>query len=198
MENKVNKPLVVLLATLGFGFCAMAQDRPKVEVFGGYSLESIVPCGTGCRELGITFPPTDFNGWNVSLTGYLYKSVGVTADFSGHYASQIVYDPVVGSHRYSYLFGPTYKFRGNNVGSVFVHALFGAISQGSGQLSSLDYTKFAWVLGCGLDVNVSRHFLMRPVQFDYERSSVPSFGNGSDAAEPVNGFRYSGGVVIKF
>jgi hypothetical protein len=28
----------------------------------------------------------------MSLTGYLYKSVGVMADFSGHYASRIVYD----------------------------------------------------------------------------------------------------------
>jgi len=193
----VNKPFIVVLVTLGFSICAVAQDRPKLEVFGGYSLESIVPCGTGCREAGTTFPPTDFNGWNVSLTGYLYKSVGVTADFSGHYASQIVYDPVVGGHRYSYLFGPTYKFRGN-VGSVFVHALFGAISQGSGQLSNLDYTKFAWAMGGGLDLNVSRHFLVRPVQLDYERSSVPSFGNASDASEPVNGFRYSGGVVITF
>jgi len=84
------------------------------------------------------------------------------------------------------------------LGSFFVHALFGEISQRSGQLSNLDYTKFAWAVGGGFDVNVSRRLSMRPLQLDYERSSFPSFGNTSNATEPVNGLRYSGGVVVKF
>lgn len=135
--------------------------------------------------------------WNASLTGYVYKSLGVTADFSGHYASQIVYDPVVSGHRYSYLFGPSYRFRAP-VGAVFVHALFGEISQGSGQLSNLNCTKFAWVLGTGLDLTVSHRISVRALQLEYERAKIPSFGNPSDATEPANGFRYSGGVVFKF
>jgi len=194
---KLNRSLTVLAATLGSAISAMGQDHPRFELFGGYSFESIVPCGTGCREPGITFPPTDFNGWNASLTGYLYKSIGVTADFSGHYASQIVYDPVVGSHRYSYMFGPTYSYRAD-LESVFVHALFGEISQGSNQLSNLDYTKFAWILGCGLDLNMSRRIAIRAFQLDYERARIPSFDSTPGAAQAANGLRYSGGVVFKF
>ena len=188
--------LLVVFVTLVFNIGTCAQDQPKFELFGGYSLEDVVPCGAGCRELGSAFPPTKFNGWNASVTGYSYKSLGVTADFSGHYASQIVYDPVVGGHRYSYKFGPTYVFRGR-VGSLFLHALFGQISQGSDQLSSMNFTKFAWAAGGGLDVIVSRRLSFRPVQLEYERSRIPSFGT-SETSESVAGLRYSGGVVIKF
>ena len=194
-EDDVKTIPLALLLILTLNIGAMAQ-RTKLEVFGGYSMESITPCGIGCRESETAFPMTNFNGWNASLTGYLYKSVGVTADFSGHYASHIVFDPVVGGHRYSYLFGPSYGFRGR-VGTLFVHALFGQISQEWNQLSNLNYRKFAWAAGGGLDVNVSRRFSMRLVQLDYERSSVPSFGT-SQAAQSVIGLRYSGGVVIKF
>jgi hypothetical protein len=190
------KTLFLALAILALNTAAIAQRQSKIELFGGYSLEDNVPCGSGCREPGVAFPPTIFNGWNASLTGYVYKSVGITADFSGHYSTQIVFDPVVGAHRYSYMFGPTYAFRGD-VGSAFVHALFGEVSQGSTDLSNLNFTRFAWALGGGLDVHLSRRFSARIVQFDYERSSVPTFDNPPSAAQPVNGFRYSAGVVIR-
>jgi len=192
----VKTTLLALFVILAPSITAMAQHQTRLEVFGGYSLESITPCGIGCRELGTRFPMTIFNGWNASVTGYLYKSFGITADFGGHYASQIVYDPVVGAHRYTYLFGPTYIIRGE-VGSLFMHALFGGVSQGSDQLSNLNYTRFASALGGGLDVNGSRHFSFRPVQLDYERSRVPSFGT-PETSEAVAGLRYSGGVVITF
>jgi len=191
------KKALLVLAILPFSIGAVAQDQPKVEIFGGYSLESIVPCGVGCREAGATFPITNFNGWNASVTGYLYKSLGVTADFSGHYASHVVYDPVAGAHRYSYLFGPSYSFRGS-VGSLFIHGLFGQISQGSDQLMNLSFTKFAWVLGGGLDANATNHLSVRIVQLDYERTSNPVFGFAPGETQSVAGLRYSGGVVIKF
>jgi len=149
------------------------------------------------REQGVPFPPTNFNGWNASVTAYVYKSLGITADFAGHYASHVVYDPVAGAHRYSYLFGPTYSVHGR-VGSVFAHVLLGEVSQGSSQLSALDYMKFALAVGCGLDLNVSRRLAIRIAQFDYERARVPSFNNASAGTESENGFRYSAGAVFKF
>ena len=193
----MSRTLLALWVTLLVSLGAIAQDQPKWEIFGGYSLESIIPCGAGCREAGTPFPITNFNGWNVSATGYVYKSLGVTADVSGHYASHVVYDPVVGSHRYSYMFGPSYAIRGR-IASLFMHGLFGEISQGSDQLSNLNFTKFAWALGGGLDANVTHHLSMRIAQLDYERTSVPVFGFAPDATQSVAGLRYSGGVVIKF
>jgi len=193
----VNRTLPALFAILVLSISAVAQDQPKLEVFGGYSLESIIPCGAGCREAGESFPLTNFNGWNVSATGYLYKSLGVTASFGGYYASHIVYDPVVSGHRYSYMFGPSYGFRGP-VGYLFLHALFGEVSQGSDQLSNFNYTKFAWGFGGGLDVNATNRLSMRIVQLDYERTTIPAFGFAPGATQTVTGLRYSGGVVIKF
>jgi opacity protein-like surface antigen len=61
----------------------------------------------------------------------------------------------------------------------------------------MNYTKFAWAVGGGLDVNASRHLSMRVVQLDYERSRVPSFGT-TENSELATGLRYSGGVIIKF
>ena len=193
----MNKALLPFLATLFLTVGVVAQDQPRVEIFGGYSLESIIPCGAGCRDAGESFPLTNFNGWNASVTGYLYKSLGITANFGGYYASHIVYDPVVGGHRYSYMFGPSYSLRGS-VGSLFVHGLFGQIKQGSDQLSDLNYTKFAWGFGGGLDINVNGRLAIRIVQLDYERTKVPTFGFAPGATQTVTGLRYSGGVVIKF
>lgn len=69
----------------------VAQNKSPFEVFGGYSLERIAPCGVlgsseyPCNgETGFLAPATNFNGWNAALTGYL-KFLGATADFSGHY-----------------------------------------------------------------------------------------------------------------
>jgi len=98
---------------------------------------------------------------------------------------------------YHFMFGPSYAFRGR-VGSLFLHALFGQISQGSDQLSNMNFTKFAWGFGGGLDVNVNDHLSMRPVELDYERTKIPVYGFAPGATQTVTGLRYAGGVVIKF
>jgi opacity protein-like surface antigen len=187
--------LVFAAAALHAGMAA--QDRTKLEVFGGYSLERTAPCGTGfggCLSEGSPVPSTIFNGWDAAVTGYFYKSLGVTADFGGHYAHVTNSGYDLGSaHRYSFLFGPAYAVRMQRA-SVFAHALFGEVSEGNpNRTVVMDYTKFMWALGGGLDVNLSRNFAVRPVQLEYERNGVESFGTQS-----TNGFRYSAGIVVKF
>jgi hypothetical protein len=190
----MHKVFLLVVAALLFVINAAAQEQPKLEVFGGYSLERIAPCGTQAGGCGYQepppFPASNFNGWNASLTRYVYKSLGVTADFGGHYSNVAT---GVNFHRYSYLFGPVYAFHSEK-SSAFVHALFGAISEGEAA-DLRGFTYFAWAVGGGVDVKVSRLLSVRPVQLDYERSSVPGLITGSLG---VNGFRYSGGVVFKF
>jgi opacity protein-like surface antigen len=53
---------------------AMAQDVPKVEVFGGYS-----------------WAGGNFHGWNASVTGNVTKRLGVVGDFSGQRVTPFVY-----------------------------------------------------------------------------------------------------------
>jgi hypothetical protein len=46
---------------------------PKAEVFGGYSWSG-----------------GNFHGWNTSVTGNVTKQIGIAADFSGHYGSELI------------------------------------------------------------------------------------------------------------
>jgi hypothetical protein len=187
--------LVTFLAALMFNACAAGQEHARLEVFGGYSLEHIAPCGTsqlGCTGEGTNQLQTaSFNGWEASVTGYLYRSLGVTADFAGHYGNNSTFGSV---HRYSYLFGPAYGFH-LGPATIFGRALFGRISQGSpSTIIDVNYNRFMWDLGGGLDLKLSRHFAIRPAQLDFERHGVPAFA----MTNPTSGFRYSAGVVSRF
>ncbi len=206
------KPTVLALLALLTTF-ATAQSNPKFEVFGGYSLEHISACGASQGRNYLFLPcsmiedgyssPSNFNGWTASLTRYVYKFVGVTADFAGHYGTTTESGDGVASaftSRYSYMFGPAAAFRTKKSGTLFAHALFGGVSNNFGNVpgggfrsNNPNYTQFAWAVGGGLDVNATPRLAVRLAQLDYERVNVPT------GVEPaVGGFRYATGVVLKF
>jgi peptidoglycan-associated lipoprotein len=186
---------VVLLSVLFFSLPVLGQaDKP--ELFGGYSLERIAPgCGSNYRCGNPNSPgdATNLNGWIASATGYFYKSLGVSAQFAGGYngTAALSYSTV---HRHTYQFGPAYAFHVRSA-SIFAHALFGGVTQGSSTDQSLSYTAFLWSVGGGLDFKISRRISIRPVQLDYERQRVPV---PSFPAISSNGLRYSAGVVLRF
>jgi hypothetical protein len=199
---------------LFLGRVAIAQEVPRLEVFGGYSLERISPCGASgdtfltCSQFIETghSSPSNFQGWDASLTGYVFRFIGITADFSGHFGTTSVSVESASVSRFSFMSGPTAALH-RHAFSVFGHALFGAVFNQFGTFSIPndpesqdtatvpDYTKFAWSLGGGVDANVFRHLAVRLGQFDYERVRVPAAGPGG--YPPVSGFRYSAGVVFK-
>ena len=178
----------------------------KFELFGGYSLERIAPgCGSNytCGTSSNTGFITNLNGWAASATGYFYKSVGVSAQFSGNYNSS-VRPSSTSVHRHELQFGPVYTLRWHHA-SAFAHGLFGFTSQGSplanaSSYTPLNYTKFIWSVGGGLDIKVSRYLSVRAGQIDYERQLVPVGGSGTNPNPtfPSNGLRYSAGVVLRF
>jgi len=163
---------VLVLASLLVLFCAVvvAQDAPKVEVFGGYSY-GLLDDGDGYHF--------NVNGWDASVTGYLHKKLGVTGDFGGLYGSP--HDSTV--HLYTFLFGPTVAFPSDKV-TVFLHALLG------GTHVTEESTAFAMAYGGGVDVNVNKKFALRVGQFDYLYTHI--------GGESEHHFRYAGGIVLKF
>jgi hypothetical protein len=200
--------LLALLTTFATG-----QSNPKFEVFTGYSLERISACGASQGRNYLFLPcsmiedgfstPATYNGWTASLTRYVYKFVGVTADFTGHYGTTTESGDGTASaftSRYSYMFGPAAAFRTKNSGTLFAHALFGGVSNNFGNVpggafhsNNPNYTQFAWAVGGGFDVNATPRLAVRLAQLDYERVNVYS------GAEPaVGGFRYATGIVLKF
>lgn len=196
---------VMLLVIVFCGLPLMGQSE-KSEVFGGYSLERIAGgCGTDYRCNTIGGATTNLNGWTASVTIFPYKSIGVSAQFSGTYGSAGYTGGGGGLatvHRYAYQFGPVYRIPWQRA-SPFVHALFGGISQGLSQPSPngsvQSYTSFLLSVGGGLDVKVSNRLSIRAAQVDYERHNVPPAANQTSlSTSPTNGFRYSGGIVLRF
>jgi hypothetical protein len=195
----MRKLRVVLLVSVTCS-APMLGQTDKGELFGGYSFERIAPgCGSDYRCGGTADPSTNLNGWTASLTGYFYKSLGVSAQFTGNYngTAALSYSPV---HRYTYQFGPAYAFRVRSA-RIFAHALFGGVTQGSSVDQTLSYNAFLSSVGGGLDFKASSRISIRPVQLDYERQRVPVVDTGGPTPIPsigVNGLRYSAGIVLNF
>ena len=177
----------------------MLGQTDKGELFGGYSFERIAP---GCRanyrcgsfeDVGVA---TNLNGWTASVTGYFYKSLGLSAQFTGGYngTAALSYSTV---QRYTYQFGPAYAFRVRKA-RPFAHALFGGLTQKSSADQSLGYSAFLWSVGGGLDFKASTRISIRPVQLDYERQRLPVAATGGPSPISVNGLRYSAGIVLNF
>jgi len=154
----------------------------------------------------VTAPTTQFvtprismNGWEVSGTYRFRRWLGATADFSGHSAAAVRPSNV---HQYTYLFGPEVSLPGRV--SPFAHLLLGAGHESvssvatptpygigfvftiPGQASSA----FSTALGGGIDLKLSKHFWLRPVQVDY---LLTRFGSATQ-----NQPRISTGLVFGF
>jgi hypothetical protein len=181
--------------------CSFAQQTPRIEIFGGYSFERISACGSSgsmdfslCHAEEGTAEANNYNGWNAAGTVFAYKFLGFTADLAGHYGTTGVSGASASfapfTSRYSYMFGPVAAVR-NKTYAPFVHVLFGRITNNFGS----SYANFAWAIGGGIDVAVSRRWAVRMVQFDYERANEPGSSGSNSAA---NGFRVSTGAVFKF
>jgi opacity protein-like surface antigen len=154
---------------------AMAQEVLKAEVFGGYSWSG-----------------GNFHGWNASVTGNINKRLGIVADFSGHYGSELGLVRV-NQHAHSFLFGPRVSFRGKRL-TPFVYGLFGATRFAesaviSGQRLSAVSNGFSLAIGGGLDVTVNDRIAIRAFQLDYFRPIVND--------EPNNRGRLAFGVILR-
>jgi hypothetical protein len=148
---------IVFLLVVFFNLLSLASAQSdQVELFGGYSLERIAPgCGSNYRCGSPTpGPATDMSGWTTSLTGFVYKSLGISAQLTGNYngTAALSYSSI---YRHSYQFGPAYAMRWRRA-SAFAHALFGGVTQKSSPDPTLSYTEFLWSVGGGLDFKASR------------------------------------------
>src|ERR1035438_3970953 len=95
------KSLVLIVLSSLLALPMMAQDDPKIEVFGGYQyLHAGNIDGFG--------DSANSNGWNVSATVNFSQHLGVAADFSGNYKTETMQNfPFLEHfHAYTYTFGP--------------------------------------------------------------------------------------------
>ncbi|MGA2964887.1 MAG: hypothetical protein ABSD64_01665 [Terriglobales bacterium] len=162
---------LVLVVFLGLvALPLMAQDEPKVEVFGGYQY----------MHLGGDFGSINANGFDGAVTGFLTNHIGVTGDFSGTYKS--------GAHVYTYSGGPTIAFREGKL-NPFVHVLFGGATFGGFGGSSIN--GLTMMFGGGADYKASKAISIRLADFDW----VYFHANGTSLSSNV---RLTSGIVFRF
>jgi opacity protein-like surface antigen len=184
-----------------------------VEFFAGYSVlrtnyEAELPNPPMPVIVAFSGKQT-LNGFNVSATGYLTERFGLTGDFSGHFKTNSVPDPLGGNiatkiRVFNILGGPQYNFRNDSRVTPFVRILAGvAHTRARLEVPSLNSsdtassTDFALAISGGLDIRLNDRIDLRVFQADYNPiflSDRNQLGFGNRRADNV---RFSFGLVFK-
>jgi hypothetical protein len=167
--------VLALLGIFGFALPARAQDEtPKAELYGGYDYLQVNDRGTGYN----------FNGGTGQFAYNASGWLGIVGDLGGYYTGN-------GFHAglFTYLFGPRINFRGHGKWTPFAQVLVG----GGRSIDSAPLNALAMTAGGGVEVRISEHFSIRPVQAEY---CLTKFADG--VTNRQNNFRYSAGIVFRF
>jgi opacity protein-like surface antigen len=190
----LKKTLAAVVLTLLIGAVAEAQDFPKVEVLGGYSLARIGSSTSNLSAIGNSIGLMNVETSNLQKRGFetsgtfnLNQYLGIECDFRWNQGTILKGTiPNAGTvnanlRNIAFLSGPRFAVRRSKTITPFAHALFGgnittvsangAVSgSGIGVSASTSNTGYAIVLGGGLDVSVNRVMAIRLGQLDYVRT----------------------------
>ncbi len=177
---------------------AFAEEHPRFQAFGGYSLAH-ANIGTNMARSS----PSHVNehGFNVAATAYFNSWLGATADFSGHFNTSLVsyIDPFSGSpvradittSVYPLHFGPQVRLTRGRI-SPFARVMFGLFRIRTKAQNFRAYDNdFSFLAGGGLDVRTTSQWAIRVGQFDYIRSHLTP-------TAWQNNWRFSSGLVFQY
>lgn len=145
-----------------------AQDAPKAEVYGGFSMVNVSDPG---------FKITPF-GWAASVNASVNKVLGIVADTSGNYRDGGKFHSVLGGVQLTHRLEKVSAFAQFKGG--FLHSSGGGSSDNNFQLG----------FGGGVDWNANEKVAVRVIQIDW----LP-VKDGSTWVKNVT--RASAGVVFK-
>ena len=186
---------------------ALAQDDefPKFELAGTASMlvmDVDVLEGETMWGYGIA-GQYNANKW-FGIVGEWNAVHGASGPFSFQQNGRIYAVPELDTRTRTLLFGPRFSYRTKPV-TVFGHVLVGAgtnkLDDDLGEFNYESFTQwqFAMAFGGGVDINLGKHFAIRPGQFDYlYMDSELQNLYGSSAQGSSNSFRYQFGAVFKF
>jgi len=174
----MKKIILALFAVSLLALGANAQDTPKADVSGGWSMMHLNGSG-GASGVNL-------NGFSGSIAGNLNSWFGVVGDFGVYHGTP----SGVSATAESYTFGPRISFRHSDKFVPYVQALFGGahVKASAGGISATT-NPFAFGFGGGTDIGMGHSLAFRP-QFEY-------FGlraNGSTQ----NAERFSVALVYNF
>jgi hypothetical protein len=182
------KAVVSLLAFLTIcGVSARAQENPKIDIFAGYSYVRDNPSTAGISNFNL-------NGGSANIAYNATRWLSGVADFGGYTNGN--FRNTSGGTLSTYLFGPRVNFRKFSRVTPFGQALFGVAHVTAGTSFAIGSANaFASAFGGGVDVSVSHHWTVRPVQVDY---LLTRFNEGTGNTQNENNLRVSTGVVFRF
>jgi len=191
--------VVAILCSVGTLAAAQDQPAPKWELFGGYSFVYPGADVHGVLPLGV-LPVTSRlesnpRGAGASLTYNFNRWFGLTGDISGHWGSGEtgLNNRIDDAGFYNLSVGPKVTFRSAHF-SPFLEALVGDHRLEPDAFYDID--KLGFMVGGGLDVNVTRHFALRLLRADYVMSSYRYGPSTTTPSTDVSGVRLQSGVVF--
>jgi opacity protein-like surface antigen len=183
--------VVFLFVSIGITPAVWAQDEgqaaaSKLELYGGYDY---VRFNINANVSGQ--PPSQIfngNGGGGELIYNVNNWLGVLGDVSGVWATS---SSKAGA-AIPYLFGPRASLPRGGI-TPFVQVLFGGVLTSSGIETIGWQSHFAMTAGGGLEIRVSKHWAIRPVQAEYFLTKIPDGLNNRQ-----NNFHLSAGIVSRF
>ena len=191
MRNSLCILLFGLAVTTAPAMWAQEKDQggqaSRLELYGGYNY---VRFNINASASVLQPPSQTFNanGGGGQLVYNVNHWLGVLGDVSGYWAT----NGKTAGAAMPYLFGPRANIRRGKV-TPFVQTLFGGILTSSGIATLGWQTHFAMAVGGGIDVRVSRHISVRPVEAEYLLTKIPDGLNNRQ-----NNFRFGAGIVFRF
>lgn len=195
-----------LLTTMGVlsGACLLAQDGSWIDLFTGYSFLRADPA-----QNIAAFP----NDGGVASAGVNFNNnFALEFDFGGYYNGN-VNQRGVELKSFTSLLGPRFSFGRSNEVDPFFHVLFGAVSTSGAKFvaanggtaspgARIDASEhnFAMAAGGGVDIRMTKAFLLRPIQLDYVLTRLEDLGFSGQPTQNRNqhNLRVSIGLVFQF
>jgi opacity protein-like surface antigen len=182
--------VALLFAAISAASALRAQEEAtKLALYGSYDY---VRFNVNSKVNGQ--PPSQTfngNGGGGELEYNVNNWLGVLGDVGGYWATNSARPGVAGA-AIPYLFGPRASFRHSKV-APFAQVLLGGVLTSSGIEQIGWQSHFAMTAGGGIDVKVSRHLAIRPVQAEYFLTKIPDGLNNRQ-----DNFRFSAGIVFRF
>jgi hypothetical protein len=183
-----------LLGTLLVAGVASAQElteTPKLEVGVNYTYTRVNPGGA--------LNSYNANGGSAYAEYNFNKVFGLVADMGGTYTGTVNGFPL-DSTTFDYLFGPRFNLRHSRY-TFYVQTLVGGerLSNGLNPGAAFPFlaasqNDFAAALGGGVDVALTNHIAVKPIQVEYLMSEVSPAGPLNFVQ---NNLRYSAGLVFR-
>jgi hypothetical protein len=167
--------ILLLLLTIGMAWPSVAQEMPRVQVFGGYSYTRFDSPSFGFSS------PTGLNGYTFSPAYNIIRGFGVVAELSGQYKTNLNLRDIA--------VGPQFLYPRGKM-TFFGHFLVGdarSLVQAGGPQED---TARVVALGGGMDYDLTPRFAVRAFQVDYLHTTLFS--------TTQKNFRFSTGLVYRW